>query len=101
DWSRMTDPSNLFWPASQLGEAINALARKSGLSAGAAELPGPFNASGQQSSQWIEAAADRLGFEAEEVGALYGEVELMLLKAGPALLRVPQSNSFLAVLGSR
>ncbi|MDQ3011909.1 MAG: ABC transporter ATP-binding protein/permease [Acidobacteriota bacterium] len=93
----MTNLNNLAWPAAQLGEAINALARKSGLASNAAELPNPLNASGQ----WIEAAAEKLGLEAEEVGALYGEVERMILNAGPALLRVPGEQSFLAVLGGK
>jgi ATP-binding cassette subfamily B protein len=78
-----------------LGEALNALARHSGLAADAVELPNPAQVSGQ----WIEAAAERLGLEAEEVGALYGEVERMLVTAGPALLRVPGEDSFLALLG--
>ncbi len=92
----MTNLRNLFWPAAQLGEALNALARRSGLATDAVELPNPAQVSGQ----WIEAAAERLGLEAEEVGALYGEVERMLATAGPALLRVPGEDSFLALLGS-
>jgi ATP-binding cassette subfamily B protein len=95
-----TNLDNLAWPVSQLGEAINALARKSGLAADAAELPNPSNRS-QQFGQWIEAAAERLNLEAEEVGALYGEVERMISTAGPALLRVPGEQAFLAVLGGR
>ncbi len=96
----MTNLNNLAWPASQLGEAINALARKSGLATDAAELPNPSNRS-QQFGQWIEAAAEKLGLEAEEVGALYGEVERMILTAGPALLRLPDESKFLAVLGGK
>lgn len=95
-----TNLNNMAWPASQLGEAINTLARKSGLAADAVELPNPSNRS-QQLGQWIEAAAERLGLEAEEVGALYGEVERMILNAGPALLRVPGEQSFLALLGGK
>lgn len=94
----MTNLNNSVWPGSQLGEAVGALALKSRLIAGAAELPNPSN-SRQRPGQWIEAAAERLGLEAEEVGALYGEVEQMISRAGPALLCVPSDQSFLAVLG--
>lgn len=97
----MTDLGNLFWPASQLGEAINTLARKSGLTVNAAELPNPLSSSLNSPGQWIEAAVERLGLEAEEVGALYGEVERMILSAGPALLRVPGESAFLALLGGK
>src|SRR5215475_10609377 len=102
----MTNLSDLFWPASQLGEAINALALRSGLIAGGAELPNPSNAAQHATIQaqrhalgaWIETAAKRLGLEAEEMGTPYGEVEKMILAAGPALLRAPGEQHFLAVL---
>ena len=97
----MTSFSNLAWPASQLGEAMNALARKSSLAADVAELPNPSRAATQRLGPWIEAAAEQLGLEAEEVGALYGEVERLILTSGPALLRLPGENSFLAMLGHR
>jgi ATP-binding cassette subfamily B protein len=97
----MTNINELAWPASQLGEAMNALARKSGLAADVAELPNLSRAAAQRLGPWIETAAERLGLEAEEVGAPYGEVERMILTAGPALLRIPGENSFLALLGRR
>src|SRR5438034_9522098 len=52
----MTNVSHLAWPASQLGEAVSALALKSGLIADAAELPNAPSSS-QRLGQWIEAAA--------------------------------------------
>lgn len=94
----MTNLNDLFWPASQLGEAISALALRSGLIASGAELPNPSNAAGRQLGDWIEAAAKKIGLEAEEVGALYGEVEKMILTAGPALLRAPGEQGFLVTL---
>ncbi|HKQ72809.1 MAG TPA: ATP-binding cassette domain-containing protein [Blastocatellia bacterium] len=97
----MTNLSDLFWPASQLGDAINALAMRNGLIKNGAELPNPSNAARRQLGDWIETAAPKLGLEAEEVGALYGEVEQMILNAGPALLRAPGEQNFLAVLGGR
>ncbi len=95
-----TNVSDLAWPASQLGEAITALARKSGLSSHEVELPNP-SSSKPRPGPWIEAAAERLGLEAEEVGALYGEVGRMITSAGPALLRLPGARGFLAVLGGK
>ncbi|MCI0392671.1 MAG: ATP-binding cassette domain-containing protein [Acidobacteria bacterium] len=97
----MTNLSDLFWPASQLGEAINALALRNGLINSGAELPNPSNAARRQLGDWIETAVKKLGLEAEEVGALYGEVEQMILNAGPALLRAPGEQNFLALLGGR
>lgn len=96
----MTNLSHLAWPQAQLGEAISTLARKSGLSTRAVELPNP-SASRQSPGPWIAAAAEHLGLEAEEVGALYGEVGRMIAAAGPALLRLPDGQGFLAVLGGR
>lgn len=93
--------NDLAWPASQLGEAMNALARRSSLGADVAELPNPSRAAAHRPGAWIEAAAERLGLEAEEVGALYGAVERMILTSGPALLRLPGENMFLALLGHR
>ncbi len=94
----MANLNDLFWPASQLGEAINAMAMRSGLTAAAAELPNPSNAARRQLGDWIVTASKKIGLEAEEVGALYGEVERMILTAGPALLRAPGDRGFLAVL---
>src|SRR5262249_44791225 len=99
----MTNLSELFWPSSQLGEAINELEMRSGLMARGGGLPHPSNAAQHARRQslvaWIEMAAKRLGLEAEEVGTPYGEVEKMILAAGPALLRAPGEQNFLAVLG--
>src|SRR5262245_33540072 len=97
----MINLSDLYWPASQLGDAINALALHNGLIKSGAELPNPSNGARRQLGDWIETAVKKLGLEAEEVGALYGEVEQMILKAGPALLRAPGEQNFLAVLGGR
>jgi ATP-binding cassette subfamily B protein len=44
-------------------------------------------------SRWIDAAAAWLGIEAEPVDILYSEVDHMLSCAGPALLRLPRSET--------
>ncbi|MBS1786872.1 MAG: ABC transporter ATP-binding protein [Acidobacteria bacterium] len=97
----ITELNSFAWPVSQLGEALSELARRSKLSANAAELPNPSRAVGEQLGAWIESAAERLGLEAEEVGALYGDTEQMILNAGPAVLRANGEQSFLAVLGRK
>jgi ATP-binding cassette subfamily B protein len=54
-------------------------------------------------TRWIEAAAGCFGLEAEPVDAPYAEVEQLVRRAGPALLRWPGPGEprFLALLGSR
>ena len=87
--------NTLSWPMSQLGEALQALASASGLAAGKREtinLPGAILAAdaadprGSALREWVEAAADFLGFEAEAIEAPYGELETLARGAGPALL---------------
>ncbi|MCI0407630.1 MAG: ABC transporter ATP-binding protein, partial [Acidobacteria bacterium] len=97
-------PDGLTWPVSRLGEAIEALARKSGLTPRSVEIPTPPAGLTQGGSealgQWIEAVANGLGFEAEPVEIPYAEVERLVQAAGPALLRLPGSGEarFLALL---
>ena len=65
-----TGAENLTWPASRLGEALDALAQKSGLSSKAAETRNPgANVTGDPAvlSRWIETAAASLHLEAEPV----------------------------------
>ncbi len=94
----------LSWPASRLGEAMDALARKSGLVPRPVEIPTPPNGFAQADAEalgrWIEAAADCLGLEAEPLEAPYGEAEQLVRNAGPALLRLPGKDEprFLALL---
>jgi ATP-binding cassette subfamily B protein len=87
-----------------LAEAIEGLARKSGLTLRPVEIPTPPAGLTQDGSealgQWIEAVANRLGFESEPVEMFYAEVERLVRSAGPALLRLPGSGEprFLALL---
>ena len=73
----------------------------------AIDIPAPPHALMQGADEaltrWIEAAAGCLGLEAEPVDAPYAEVEQLVRRAGPALLRWPGPGEprFLALLGGR
>jgi ATP-binding cassette subfamily B protein len=91
------------WPASRLGEALAALGQHSGLGPGRGEtaVPSPrvVAEAGERLGRWIEAAAGWLGFEAEPVAASYADVERLVCRAGPALLRLPgESEPYFLVL---
>ncbi len=91
--------TELGWPGARLGEALSALARETGLSAGAsAPLAGP---GGEDVGPWIEAAAAWMGLEAEPVEAPYPDVGQLVAAAGPAVLRLdgPAGPRFLVLLG--
>jgi ATP-binding cassette subfamily B protein len=97
---------HLSWPISQLGDAMRAVARLGRLSETDKEVSGPPVAhqsnqppSSAALSEWVEAAADFLGFEAETVEVPYGEVENFAQTAGPALLLLPEGG-ILAVMKS-
>ncbi|MGE0133270.1 MAG: ATP-binding cassette domain-containing protein [Blastocatellales bacterium] len=91
----------LCWPISQLGEAMRAVARHCKLSANDKEISGPPAAlqidQPNALSEWVETAADFLGFEAEAIEAPYAEVEKLAQGAGPALLILPEGG-ILAVI---
>jgi ATP-binding cassette subfamily B protein len=94
---------------SQLGEAMQALASERGLAANESETfnpPGAILAAdiadprSQALRQWLQAAADYQGFEAEAIEAPYSEIETLARAVGPALLRLP-GQRVLAVLGGK
>jgi ATP-binding cassette subfamily B protein len=94
-------PITIRWPACRLGEAIEALGRRSGLEPRAAELAAPpTTAPDSLLGPWIEAAAAWLGLEAEPVEAPYAEADRLIRGAGPALLRVADGEGprFLVLL---
>ena len=96
-----------FWPVSRLGEAIETLARKSGLSPRLAETPTVPEHIGRGDSEalgrWVMSVADGLGIEAEPAEMAYAAVERLLGSAGPALLCLPGTGAprFLVLLGGR
>ena len=103
----MANLTAFSWPVSKLGEALEALAHTCGLTPTAIETPAPphglMQGPDEALTQWIEAAAGCLGLEAESVDTPYAEVEQLVRRAGPALLRWPGPGEprFLALLGSR
>jgi ATP-binding cassette subfamily B protein len=97
---------NLCWPISQIGEAMRAVARHCDLSPRDGEVSNPPAAIQLDQpaalaalNEWVETAADFLGFEAEAVEAPYAEVEKLTQGAGPALLLLPEGG-ILAVIKS-
>jgi ATP-binding cassette subfamily B protein len=98
------DSHPLAWPISRLGEALEILAQKAGFLSNPPELslppPNFEQADNQTIGQWLDRAATRLGIEIETVESSYTEVEQMVRRAGPALLRLPGSGAphFLVLL---
>ncbi|HEY3216499.1 MAG TPA: ATP-binding cassette domain-containing protein [Candidatus Eisenbacteria bacterium] len=94
----------LAWPAARLGDAVGALATRSGLAAGSTAAAAPPErvalAGDQVIGRWIEAVARSLGLEAEATDVSYAGLEEVLRGAGPGLLRMPGAgDGFLALLG--
>ena len=83
----------LTWPVPRLGEAMEALVRRTGLAVprGDAATPPPSLArcDDEPIGDWIEALATWLGLEAEPVETPYAEVDRLIAGAAPALLRLP------------
>ncbi len=79
-----------LWPAARLPEAIDALARASGLArAQRAQRDGVADgASGEAEPAPIAALATAAGLEAEPTRLTYAELPDLLARAGPALLRL-------------
>ncbi len=83
------------WPVSRLGDLIENLASKAGLTSRPVTLPQPpesYN-TGEVTNigAWVDTAADTLGLEAEALDAQYSEVEKLIRLGGPLILQLPQS----------
>jgi hypothetical protein len=95
------------WPFGKLGEAIEALARRSRLSPRAGSSPNPpadlSPLDADARGHWIDAAIERLGLECEAVDTTHADVERFLCAAGPALVYLPGESEprFVAVLRAR
>ena len=101
------DVHQLTWPVAKLGDAIEAIARTSGLSPRHIEAPNPppsmTGGSDKVFSRWVETTAGLLGLEAEPVETTYPEVERFVRGASPALIPLTGSleRRYLALLGSK
>ena len=95
-----TSSANL-WPANRAAEALDALARRSGLrpKGGGVSTPAAVDPDPTRLGRWIEASAAALGLDAEPEEVRYADVELFLGSAAPALLRLTD-GSLLALLAS-
>jgi ATP-binding cassette subfamily B protein len=73
----ITSARNITWPASRLGEALDALVRRSGLSTAAAETRNPGVSTVRDRaalSRWVETATASLHLEAEPASVGYSEL---------------------------
>ncbi len=95
----------LSWPRERLGEAIEALARRSKLSPGfpcAPDAPrDPEAINDENLGRWVTTTTAKLNLEAEPVFTSYAELDQLIDGGGPALLRlrVGEESRFLALLG--
>ncbi len=87
------DLQTYLWPASRLGEAVEALAQKSGFLAEEIDLsyepPELIEHNGQAMTRWLEQVTGWLGLEAIAVTIPYVEIETFVQSAGPSLLYLP------------
>ncbi|MEZ4868980.1 MAG: ABC transporter ATP-binding protein [Caldilineaceae bacterium] len=87
---------HLTWPATRLGEAVEVLAARRRLvtkpDGKIPALPALHQVDNSEISHWLEIAALHLGFEVEAVQATYGEIDLLVRGAHPALLRLPPAG---------
>jgi hypothetical protein len=90
------DLVDLSWPQDQLGQALEALTRYSGMrdAAGSGAMPPapPIEASAQ-TGNWLEWVAGRLGVEAEPVEFPFPELERGLTNACPMVFALPRRGS--------
>jgi ATP-binding cassette subfamily B protein len=89
----MADLRSFAWPASRLSEAVAVLAHRAGLAPEAAELREAYEVPQYPVDEAVDRSigltAKRLGLEVEPVEASYSEVEPLVRRAAPALLRLP------------
>ena len=109
----------ITWPATRAAEALEVLARKSGLRPKSVDIPAPPESSFQNDavtdaggsarnsindprrlSLWIEASAATMGLDADPEEVRYADVDRWLSTASPALFRLAD-GSLLALLSPR
>jgi ATP-binding cassette subfamily B protein len=93
----MADPElnqeNYAWPTTLLGELVENLAYRTGLTGRPGTLTQPpesiTHADDETIGFWIDVAAGHLGLEAESVASQYSDLDALLRDGGPAILRLP------------
>ena len=100
--------SHLFWPHARAGEAMEALARASGLATHTQEVPAmPADVAPDDKPElgrWMDWAARRLGFEVEAVATPLAGFTQLLCEAAPAVWHRASEKTvdgFLVILKSR
>lgn len=95
-WQNQDDLSALAWPADRLDEALEQLGRRTGLGLAAREgqpLPPELHKAGiAPLNQWVQDAAERLGFEAEPVATSLAELKNLVRHGAPAILHLPRAT---------
>jgi ATP-binding cassette subfamily B protein len=87
-------PESWLWPASRLGEALNAIVAHALLRAASTIVSTPPDLNSVD--QWLESAALTLGLEAQPTETTYADFERHLHQMGPALIQI--GPNFLAIL---
>ena len=80
----------IAWPEDRLAEALETLARRSGLRPKSIELPTPpagIADDARRLGLWVESAANSLGLEIEPEEIRYADAERKLATAPPAIVR--------------
>jgi ATP-binding cassette subfamily B protein len=101
----MDDPIDIAWPVGRLAEAVERLARESGLVTHASAAPQSQAASRAPSRDAVDGRVEQLSrsfdFEVEASDVAYGGVIRLLESAAPALIQVPgeREDLFVALLG--
>jgi ATP-binding cassette subfamily B protein len=97
----------LCWLPSQLPEAIETLAERSGLGVVGPSISSarsaPIAADAAAFDRWMAVAARRRGLEAEPIGSLRASITSLVLNAAPAIIRLNEVEDvrFLVVLRRR
>lgn len=97
------DLHHLTWPESALCQAITSIARKSKLPTKDICPSDMTMGPNTDRNDIVEAIAQAVGIEAEPIQTSYADIELVVQKAGPALISLPGKipREYLCVLKSR
>lgn len=92
----------ISWPLSKSGEALEALAKRSGLSPRLEDVPHlPISLQHddeEELARFMDSCAQRMNLEAKPIACSYHELKQMLRTIGPALLRLPTEEGFRILL---